>query len=83
MISDPESIKSFVVSEFDLGESYGLKKFNSQAVIHKLSHQELHLDFWLIRTEEKPAETTAWEELENHALPVPLQNFVDKYKGAS
>ena len=82
-IADPESIENHVVSEFDLGKAYGLKKFNSETVVHKLSHQELHMDFWLIRTDEKLAHTTPWEDLENHALPVPLQNFVDKYKGDS
>jgi A/G-specific adenine glycosylase len=71
------------VNEFDLGEHYGLKKFNTQTVIHKLSHQELHMDFWLIHTDEKPSQTTAWKDLANLALPVPLQNFVDKYKGGS
>jgi len=80
---DPEHLENQVVNEFDLGESYGLRKFNSDTIIHKLSHQELHLDFWLVRTDEKPTETTAWNDLENHALPVPLQNFVDKYKEGS
>ena len=82
-IADAESIENQVVSEFNLGEGYGLKKFNAQTVVHKLSHQELHMDFWLIQTDEKPPKTTAWKELVNHALPVPLQNFVDKYKGDS
>lgn len=82
-IGDPEHIENQVVSEFNLAESYGLKKFNSATVIHKLSHQELHLEFWLVQTDEKPDQTTAWKDLENHALPVPLQNFVDKYKGDS
>jgi A/G-specific adenine glycosylase len=82
-VADPESIENQVLREFDLGKDYRLKKFNSESVVHKLSHQELHMDFWLIRTDEKPAHTTAWEDLENHALPVPLQNFVDKYKGDS
>lgn len=82
-IADPESIENQVVSEFNLGKAYGLKKFNSKTVIHKLSHQELHMEFWLIRTDEKPDQTTTWNDLENHALPVPLQNFVDKYKGDS
>ncbi len=82
-ITDPESIDAHVAREFDLGGGYGLKKFNAQTIVHKLSHQELHMDFWLVRTDEKPDGTTAWKDLENHALPVPLQNFVDKYKGES
>ena len=82
-ITDPEKIDACVAREFDLEEHYGLKKFNAQTVVHKLSHQELHMEFWLVRTDEKPAGTTAWKELEQHALPVPLQSFVDKYKGES
>lgn len=73
-------IQEGIAREFDLGNTYGLEKFNADTVVHKLSHQELHMDFWLVRTDETLDETTAWDELENHALPVPLQNFVDKYK---
>jgi A/G-specific adenine glycosylase len=80
-VSETEALEMEVVREFDLSGNYSIKKFNSESVIHKLSHQELHLDFWLVKTDGTPNRTIAWDELENHALPVPIQNFVDKYKG--
>ena len=81
--TEPEQIQSMIASEFELNGQYSLRKFNPSPVVHKLSHQELHADFWIVRTSETPSGTTSWDELKEHALPVLLQNFVDKYKGLS
>lgn len=81
--TDLPGIDSIVAEEFDLKSGYELRKFNSSPVIHKLSHQELHADFWIIHTEERPQGTIPWDELSKYALPVLLQKFVDKYKPSS
>jgi len=81
--TDPTQVQAMVASEFELSEEYSIRKFNPKPVIHKLSHQELHTDFWVIQTNETPSETTSWNELSEHALPVLLQNFVDKYREQS
>jgi A/G-specific adenine glycosylase len=81
--TDPGQVQSMVAREFDLSEGYTLKKFNSKPVVHKLSHQELHADFWIIKTNETSSGMTPWDEMNQHALPVLLQKFVDKYKDPS
>ena len=81
--TDPEEVQSMIAREFDLSHNYTLKKFNPRPVIHKLSHQELHADFWIIETEEAADDMTSWVDLNQHALPVLLQRFVDKYKDLS
>ena len=60
--------------------SYTLKKHNELPIIHKLTHQTLYASFWIIEPTKKPQNLTSWQELENLALPVLLQNFVDKYQ---
>jgi len=76
-----EAIESLVREELNLYTKYELNKFNTTPVIHKLSHQELHANFWIVETDEILDGSTSWDELQNHALPVLLQNFVDKYRG--
>lgn len=81
--TDPEQVQTMVARELDLSENYTLKKFNPKPVVHKLSHQELHADFWIIETDETTEGMTSWNELSQHALPVLLQRFVDKYRDLS
>lgn len=78
--SHPDTIEAMILKEFDLQSSYQLSKFNEIPIVHKLSHQELHANFWIIQTDQELDKTTSWQELEQHALPVLLQNFVDKYR---
>ncbi len=81
--TEPEEVRSMIAQELDLCGEYSLRKFNATPVVHKLSHQELHADFWIVETSQTPLGATSWEDLKQHALPVLLQNFVDKYKGLS
>lgn len=78
-VSEMENILS---KEFPSLKSYTLKNFNQEPIIHKLTHQTLYTSFWIIHTEENTENLTSWKELQNMALPVLLQNFVDKYQGA-
>jgi A/G-specific adenine glycosylase len=81
--TDPGQVQGMIAREFDLSDNYTLKKFNPEPVVHKLSHQELHTDFWVIKTDETTDGLTKWTELNEHALPVLLQKFVDKYRDIS
>jgi A/G-specific adenine glycosylase len=80
-LTDDAAIKDLVAKEFDLQGSYTLKKMNHDPVVHKLTHQTLYASFWVIETDEYLANTVTWEGLDQYAMPVLLQNFVDKYRG--
>lgn len=55
------------------------KRFNTTPILHKLSHQHLHLTFWLIPFEKSKVHSVAIEDLSAYAVPVPLENFIKKY----
>lgn len=66
---------------FGFQQTYRLKKYNQDPIIHKLTHRTIYATFWLLETDEIIKDTVDWSDLEDYALPVLLQNFVDKYRG--
>jgi A/G-specific adenine glycosylase len=73
-------IEPLIAKEFNLKESYTLIKYNNEPIVHKLTHQTLYASFWIVHTNEPIENTTNWEDLNEYALPVLIQNFVDKYQ---
>lgn len=53
--------------------------FNTQPVIHKLSHQHLNTRFWIIETLEETENTIPISEISNYAVPVLIANFVSEF----
>ena len=79
-LQNESELKEFIKRTLMINGSYTLKKHNELPIIHKLTHQTLYASFWIIEPTKKPQNLTSWQELENLALPVLLQNFVDKYQ---
>lgn len=80
ILMEDNEIEPLIAKEFNLKGSYTLKKYNNEPVVHKLTHQTLYASFWIIQTDELIENTTDWKDLTQYALPVLLQNFVDKYQ---
>lgn len=80
LLMDYTDVEPLIAKEFDLKGSYTLKRYNNKPIIHKLTHQTLFASFWIIQTNEILENTTNWNDLHAYALPVLLQNFVDKYQ---
>ncbi len=76
----PEIINTTTFQELVKNRSYHLIKFNSEQIVHKLTHQRLYTNFWIIETEADLNQMILWEDLEKFALPTLIQNFVDHYK---
>jgi A/G-specific adenine glycosylase len=54
--------------------------FNKKDIVHKLSHQHLYTQFWVIETDEQKAADISWNEIENFPVPVLIANFLEAYK---
>ena len=76
---DQSEFEKFIDDELSIKGSFKLKKYNHNPIIHKLTHQTLYASFWIVQPDEKIANLSKWKDLKEHALPVLLQNFVDKY----
>lgn len=72
-----ETETAFLIRQFpDLGfspESITLLTLNP--VIHKLSHQKLHIRFWEVSTSRELPQAIDKEQLKNIPLPIVLYNF--------
>ena len=78
-VFDELAFEKFIFDELSISGSFTLQKYNQKPIIHKLTHQTLYASFWIVKPDEKIKNLISWHELKEHALPVLLQNFVDKY----
>ena len=53
--------------------------WNKTPIIHKLSHQKLHVSFWINQTTEISPNSSTLKDLKKLPMPVVLQNFIDKF----
>ena len=53
--------------------------WNKTSIIHKLSHQKLHIFFWINQTTEILPNALTLEDLKKLPVPVVIQNFIDKF----
>lgn len=53
--------------------------WNKTSIIHKLSHQKLHIFFWINQTTEILPNALTLEDLKKLPVPVVIQNFIDNF----
>jgi len=53
--------------------------FNDKQIIHKLSHQKLHINFYKIEVSEKLNNGINLNSLRNYPFPIVIYNFIEKY----
>ena len=56
-----------------------LKLWNREPIAHKLSHHKLFVFFWTIPSKGILKKGYSLKELKNQAVPVVIQNFLDKF----
>lgn len=53
--------------------------YSEKETIHKLSHQHLHIRFWIVHSPKGLPEMISLAKLASHPVPVPIQNFIDTF----
>ena len=53
--------------------------FNKKEIIHKLSHQHLHTQFWIVEVNKLENATTLWKDVEKFPVPILIANFLEKF----
>lgn len=56
-----------------------ITQYNDIQIIHKLSHQKLHIYFYKVEVDEKLADSLDIESLITYPFPVVIHNFIEKY----
>jgi A/G-specific adenine glycosylase len=57
-----------------------IKKLKSSEKAHKLSHQHIFSDFWMVKLDESILNGTHWKDFENFPVPILIHNFVEDLK---
>ena len=66
------------VELFD-GDVYSIKLFNNKEWVHKLSHQHLHTQFWVVEAVSSHVDLIPLETLSTYAVPRLVEKFIDSY----
>jgi len=53
--------------------------FNKKEIIHKLSHQHIHTQFWIVKTNDFLEVNTHWSEIKKFPVPVLIANFLEEF----
>lgn len=57
-----------------------IQLFNSIPSIHKLSHQKLHVNFWILKTNTEEVDHKSWQTIEKFPVPILIHNFIQELK---
>lgn len=54
--------------------------YNKEPIVHKLSHQHLYTNFWILQSENKLEEGVSWEKIGSFPVPVLIAEFIETFK---
>jgi A/G-specific adenine glycosylase len=57
-----------------------LSLFNSKEIVHKLSHQHLYTQFWIVETNTLKNADILWENIQDFPVPVLIANFLKDFE---
>lgn len=78
-IVDYETVSKKVKEEiFTSYTIISMEDYSQSTIIHKLSHQHLHIQFWKIRVEEKIENGIDAKKLKTFPFPIVIYNFIEK-----
>ena len=65
----------------DIFSSYtvlSIEECNEATVIHKLSHQHLHIQFWKVKIQEVIVNGVNFDNVKTFPFPIVIFNFIEK-----
>ena len=54
--------------------------FNKKKIIHKLSHQHLYTQFWIVETATSSEAKIKWNSIKKYPVPVLIANFLETFQ---
>ena len=61
-------------------EETTISMFNKKEIVHKLSHQHLYTQFWIVKTKKLSEAVISWKEIKKFPVPVLIANFLKEYQ---
>lgn len=72
ILSKHQNIKNLSIDTIEL--------FNEKEIIHRLSHQELHIKFWIIYTTDVLNQGIFWSQISKLAVPIVIDRFIREFQ---
>jgi A/G-specific adenine glycosylase len=76
---DFEVLKELVFKKFETLKPKSLHSYENNVIVHKLSHQKLHIQFYHCTISEHISEGVPLNSLINFPFPIVIYNFIEKY----
>jgi A/G-specific adenine glycosylase len=54
--------------------------FNKKEIVHKLSHQHLYTQFWIVETAISSEAKINWNAIKKYPVPVLIANFLEAFQ---
>ena len=78
-VEDFDCIANLIQSDFFKGnEIVGISESNPETIIHKLSHQHLHIKFWKIKVNGTIKNAINSKTVKTFPFPIVIHNFIEK-----
>ncbi|CAI8224209.1 MAG: Adenine DNA glycosylase [Flavobacteriaceae bacterium] len=68
-----------LLAKKNIDDDYVMEKWNEKAIFHKLTHQHLEINFWIVRLSNCDILKTNSSSLKDFPMPRVLQNFRDNF----
>lgn len=72
-------VSNIIYNRYPELEISAISLFNNEQIIHKLSHQKLHINFYKVKVSKKISDGIALNLLRNFPFPIVIFNFIEKY----
>ena len=76
---DFETISKAISEKYINFSIDSISVYNSEQIIHKLSHQKLHINFYRASVTDEIRDGISLDILKNYPFPVVIYNFIEKY----
>ncbi len=68
-----------LLAEHHITSDFVIDKWNDEPIFHKLTHQHLEINFWIVKLSESTNLDTQSSQIQDYPMPKVLQNFRDKF----
>ena len=77
---DAKNLKKQLESNNMLAEkNFQLSLYNKEPILHKLSHQHLYTNFWIINVDKLPVKGISIHKIHEYAVPILIGNFIESF----
>src|SRR5690606_764594 len=77
---DHQSLQQQLEDKNGIPEVESLTLYNTNPIVHKLSHQHLYTKFWVAKTPEILEEGVHWDKIAAFPVPVLIADFIQTFK---